>query len=170
MAIPLIQQIEEAARFTAVHAALAPEDESSVPWLLTGAVLMVQQSATLALAEAGAELPAMPGPGELVARIANADCLAQPYTAPVKPEHHRAFDAVIAARNSFMHPKPDGLALEAASLPAGLQVSVDLVRHLILTQPVRPSMVGDAHAASISHSLELVETSVDFWRTVIRAA
>jgi len=170
MATSLIQQIDETARFTAVHAALAPEDEASVPWLLTGAVLMVQQAATMALSEAGAELPVMAGPGELVARVANADYLAQPYTAPMKPDHHRALDAVIAARNSFMHPKPAGLALDMAGLPAGLDVAVGLVRHLVLTQPVRPSMVGQPQAASIRHSLELVETSVDFWKTVIGPA
>ena len=169
MAIPLIQQVEETARFTAVHAALAPEDEASVPWLLTGAVLLVQQACTLSLAEAGAALPAMPGPGELVARVSDVDHLPQPYTAPLRPEDHRALDAVIAARNSVMHPKPDGLSLAMAGLPDGLVAAGKLVRHLVLIQPVRPSMVGDAQATSIRHSLDLVETSVDFWRTVIEA-
>lgn len=167
MATPLIQQIDETARFTAVHAALAPEDEASVPWLLTGAVLMVQQACTLALAEVGAELPAMPGPGELVARVSDPDHLPEPYTAPLRPDDFRALDAVTGARNSFMHPKADGLALSLDTLPGGLMATVKLVRHLILTQPVRPSMVGKAEAASIRHSLDLIETSVDFWRTVI---
>ncbi|WP_084399351.1 hypothetical protein [Henriciella aquimarina] len=167
MAIPLIQQIDDTARFTAVHAALAPEDETSVPWLLTGAVLMVQQVATLALAEAGAELPAMPGPSELVARVANKDHLAQPYTAPLKPADHRAFQAIVEARNSVMHPGADGLSVDRAGLPEGLLVAAGLVRHLILTQPVRPSMVGAEQAASIRESLTLIETSVDFWRTVL---
>ena len=167
MAIPLIQQVGETARFTAVHAALAPEDESSDPWLLTGTVLMVQQAATLALSEAGAELPVMPGPGELVARVSDPDHLPQPYTAPLKPEELRALDVVIAARNRVMHPHPGGLDLNAAALPGGLVVAAKLVRHLILTQPARPSMVERAQAASIGESLRLLETSVDFWRTVI---
>ena len=167
MAMALIQQIDETARFTAVHAASAPEDTASVPWLLTGAVLIVQQACTLALSEAGAELPAMAGPAELVARVADAEHLAQPYTAPLKPAHHRALDAVIAARNSVMHPRPDGLAIDARALPDGLEVATGLVRHLLLTQPVRPSMVSDAEAASIRHSLDLIDMSVDFWRTVL---
>ncbi|RIJ30254.1 hypothetical protein [Henriciella mobilis] len=167
MAMTLVHQIEETARFTAVHAASAPEDAASVPWLVTGAVLMVQQACTLALSEAGAELPAMAGPAELVARVADAEHLAQPYTAPLKPAHHRALDAVIAARNSVMHPRPDGLAIDARALPDGLEVATGLVRHLLLTQPVRPSMVSDAEAASIRHSLDLIDMSVDFWRTVL---
>lgn len=170
MVTTLIEQVEETARFTAVHAALAPEDDASVPWLLTGAVLLVQQACTLALSEAGAELPAMPGPGELVARASDPAHLAQPYTAPMKPEQFRALDAVIAARNSFMHPKPDGLALEMAGLPEGLLVTCHLTRHLILTQPARPSMVSEERAASIHESLRLAESSVDFWRTVIAPA
>ncbi|MEE2877558.1 MAG: hypothetical protein VX593_01015 [Pseudomonadota bacterium] len=170
MATSLIQQINETARFTAVHAALVPEDTTSAPWLLTGAVLLVQQSCTLALSEAGAELPAMPGPAELVARVSDSQHLPQPYTAPMKPEQFRALNTMIAARNSFMHPKPDGLSLNQAELPDGVLVASHLSRHLILTQPVRPSMVGDEHAASIRESLRLVETSVDFWRTVVATA
>lgn len=167
MVTTLVQQVEETARFTAVHAALAPEDETSVPWLLTGAVLLVQQACTLALSEAGAELPAMPGPGELVARVSDPDHLAQPYTAPLKAKHHHILAAVIAARNSFMHPKPDGLALEMTGLPEGVDVAAGLVRHLLLTQPVRPSMLGSAGAASIGQSLDQITTSIDFWQTVI---
>jgi len=167
MATTLIHQIDETARFTAVHAASAPEDAASVPWRLTGAVLMVQQACTLALSEAGADLPAMPGPAELVARVADAEHLAQPFTAPLKPAHHRALDAVIAARNSFMHPRPDGLAIEARGLPDGVEVATGLVRHLILTQPVRPSMVSASEAASIRHALDHIDMSVDFWRTVL---
>lgn len=170
MTASLIQQIDQTARFTAVHAALVPDDESSAPWLVTGAVLLVQQAATLALSEADAELPVMPGPGELAVRTADAQHLPQPYTAPLKPEAFRALEAVIAARNRVMHPHPAGLELEVATLPDGLFVASRLVRHLILTQPVRPSMVSESHAKSIRESLRLMETSVDFWRTVIGVA
>ena len=85
-------------------------------------------------------------------------------------EAEARLDAVIAARNSFMHPKPDGLALEMAGLPEGLLVTCHLTRHLILTQPARPSMVSEERAASIRESLRLAESSVDFWRTVIAPA
>ncbi len=61
----LSDQIAETARFTAVHAGLVSEDDASLAWLVTGAVLMVQQACVLALSEAGAELPLMPGPASL---------------------------------------------------------------------------------------------------------
>ncbi|MEQ9314501.1 MAG: hypothetical protein RLN72_01540 [Henriciella sp.] len=169
MADSLSSLATETARFTAVHAALVTEDEASLTWLVTGAVLMVQQAAVLALSEAGADLPVLPGPGELVARVADPADLPQPYTAPLKPEDHRALDRIIAARNDVMHPKPGDLGLHAEDLPDGLMVAVKLVRHLMLTQPVRPSMVEQGDAAEMSHSLDLIESSVDFWRTVIQS-
>lgn len=169
MAHSLSSLAAETARFTAVHAALVTEDEASLNWLVTGAVLMVQQASVLALSEAGADLPVLPGPGELVARVADPANLPQPYTAPMKPEDHRALERVVAARNDVMHPKPGGLGLRAEDLPDGLVIAVKLVRHLLLTQPVRPSMVEAGDAAALAHSLDLIESSVDFWRTVIQA-
>ena len=166
MAHTLSRQIADTARFTAVHAGLVPEDEASLPWLVTGAVLMMQQACTLALHEAEAELPVMPGPGELAVRVGDEACLVQPYTVPLKPEHYRALEELINARNGVMHPKPDGLDIETGGLPDGLVVATRLVRHLVITQPVRPSMVDTDEAASIGHSLELIDSAVDFWRTV----
>ena len=166
MHIPLIKQLAETARFTAVHAGLVCEEETSLPWLVTGTVLMSQQAAVLALSEAGAELPAMGGPGELVARTADPSWLEQPFTAPLKPADHRAFGEVVAARNQVMHPRPGGLAIDRAGLPDGLLVATALVRHLLLTQPVRPSMVDRASAHAIGDSLGLIETAVDFWKTL----
>lgn len=85
MAHPLSAPLADTTKFTASHAGMVPEVDSSLPWLVTGAVLMVQQAAIMALSEAGAELPLMPGPNELVARIADATVLEQPFTAPMKP-------------------------------------------------------------------------------------
>lgn len=167
MHLPLLRQLCETTRFTAVHAGLVCEDESSLPWLVTGAVLMSQQACTLALSEAGAELPALGGPGELLARAGDPARLEQPYTAPLKPEDHRAFDVLVAARNGVMHPKPGGVALEPSGLPQGLLTVTGLVRHLVLTQPVRPSMIDMAAAATIGEGLALIETSVDFWKTLL---
>lgn len=167
MAPSLTDQIAETAKFTAVHAGLVSEDEASLAWLVTGAVLMVQQACVLSLSEAGAELPLMPGPGELVARVSDPAVLEQPYTAPMKSGDHRAFERVVAARNDVMHPKPAGLAVDAAVLPDGLIVAAKLVRHLVLTQPVRPSSVTPAAATALDNALKQVETGVEFWRTVL---
>ncbi|MGB3627468.1 MAG: hypothetical protein WA989_16680 [Henriciella sp.] len=169
MAQSLPSLINESARFTAVHAALVSDDQTSVTWLVSGAILMVQQACVLALSEAGADMPAMPGPNELVVRVADPAILPQPYTAPMKPDDHRALERVVAARNDVMHPRPGGLHLEADMLPDGVLTAVKLVRHLLLTQPVRPSMVEASDAAAVSHSLELIESSVDFWKTVLKA-
>ena len=49
----------ETVRFTAVHAARYPDDATSGPWLVTGAVLMTQQAAALALRSAGDAIPAL---------------------------------------------------------------------------------------------------------------
>lgn len=163
----LILQIEDTARFTAVHAALVSEDEASLPWLVTGAVLMAQQACVLALSEAGAEIPVMPGPAELVARVADPTVLAQPYTAPLKPAEHRAFETLAGARNRVMHPAPGGLDVEASALPAGLLVAVKLVRHLVITQPVRPGVTGLDETGAISGALGQIETGLDFWTTVL---
>ena len=167
MVQPLSQQIAETARFTAVHAGLVPEDEASLPWLVTGAVLMMQQACTLALSEAGAEIPAMPGPGELAARAGDEGVLAQPFTAPLKPADYRALETLVAARNAVMHPRPEGLDLPSEGLAEGVITAAGLVRHLVITQPVRPSMIGPGETASIGESLRQMETAADFWRTVI---
>lgn len=167
MIVSLAEQIVDTARFTAVHAGLAGEDEASLPWLVTGAVLMVQQASVLALSEAGAEIPLMPGPSELVARVGDPAYLPQPFTAPLKPEDYRAFEKVVAARNDVMHPRAHGVSPQPETLPDGLMVAVKLVRHLVLTQPVRPSMVAATEADILRAVLKQIEDSVDFWRTVI---
>lgn len=167
MAHPLSAPLADTAKFTASHAGMVPEVDSSLPWLVTGAVLMVQQAAIMALSEAGTELPLMPGPNELVARIADETVLEQPFTAPMKPADHRAFEHVVAARNDVMHPRPTGTKVDAVRLPDGLMVAVGLVRHLALTQPVRRFMVGEADQAILRDALGQIETSVSFWRTVL---
>ncbi|RIJ24212.1 hypothetical protein D1224_08210 [Henriciella barbarensis] len=166
MVHPLSRQLADTAKFTSTHAILVVETETSLPWLVTGAVLMVQQACVMALSEAGAELPAMPGPGELVARVSDAAFLEQPYTAPLRPEEHRAIERVIAARNDVMHPRPKGLSLDARALPEGLFTCTKLVRHLAITQPVRPSMMDGHDLVVIQDALGLIDTSADFWASV----
>ena len=167
MSVSLAEQIVDTARFTAVHSGLVSQDEASLPWLVTGAVLMVQQASVLALSEAGAEIPLMPGPGELVARVGDPACLPQPFTAPLRPADYRAFERVVAARNDVMHPRAHGVSLQSSTLPDGLMVAVKLVRHLVLTQPVRPSMLAETEADILRAVLKQIEENVDFWRTVI---
>ncbi len=85
----------------------------------------------------------------------------------MKPEDHRAFERVVAARNDVMHPRPAPRAIDGSVLPAGLNVAVNLVRHLVLTQPVRPSSVTPEAGALIHDALRQVDTGVDFWQTVL---
>ncbi|WP_084420651.1 hypothetical protein [Henriciella litoralis] len=167
---PISSSLADTAKFTAVHAALVSETDESLPWLVTGAVLMVQQACVMSLSEAKAEIPAMPGPAELVARVADPATLAQPYTAPLLAADHRAFERVVGARNDVMHPRASGLLLDGAPLPDGLLVAVRLVRHLAITQPVRPSMMEASDAARLGDALSQIETSIDFWRTVLPGA
>ena len=108
----------------------------------------------------------MPGPGELVARASDPAFLEQPYTAPLRPEEHRAIERVIAARNDVMHPRPKGLSLDARALPEGLFTCTKLVRHLAITQPVRPSMMDGHDLVVIQDALGLIDTSADFWASV----
>jgi hypothetical protein len=169
MAHPLSSALADTAKFTATHAGLVSETESSLAWLLTGTVLMVQQASVMALSEAGSDLPAMAGPGELVARVADPAMLEQPFTAPLKAADHRALAPVIAARNDVMHPRASGAVIDPAALPEGLSMATRLVRHLALVQPVRPSMMDPHDTATLRDALHLIETSVDFWRTVLRA-
>ncbi|MEM5515823.1 hypothetical protein WNY37_02605 [Henriciella sp. AS95] len=164
---PLSTHLADTAKFTASHAGMVPEVDSSLPWLVSGAVLMVQQACVIALSEAGAELPLMPGPNELVARVADETILAQPFTVPLKPAQHRAFEPLVAARNDVMHPRPTGLNIDAARLPDAIIVATTITRHLALTQPVRRFMIADTDQAAIKDALGQIETSVEFWRTVL---
>lgn len=167
MTHPLSLQLADTARFTATHSVIVAEMGGSLPWFLTGTVLMVQQACVMALSEAGEDLPAMAGPGELVARVSDPAVLEQPYTAPLKAENFRAFEAVVAARNDVMHPREHGLKLDPRRYPDGIRTAAGLVRHLCLVQPVRPSMMDGHDAAVLRDALELIETSVDFWQTLM---
>ena len=166
MVHPLSRELADTAKFASTHAIMVIETETSLPWLVTGAVLMVQQACVMALSEAGAELPAMPGPGELVARAADPAYLEQPFTAPLRPDDHRAIEWVVAARNDVMHPRAKGLNLDARPLPQGLLACTKLVRHLVITQPVRPSMMDGHDAVVVNDALALIETSADFWASI----
>ena len=55
MTHPLSLPLADTAKFTSTHAILVSETETSLPWLVTGMVLMVQQACVMALSEAGAE-------------------------------------------------------------------------------------------------------------------
>lgn len=167
MTHPLSLPLADTAKFTATHGVLVVETGASLPWLLTGTVLMVQQACVMALSEAGEDLPVMAGPGELVARVSDPAVLEQPYTAPMKPEDFKAFEAVVAARNDVMHPRAHGMKLDPPRYPAGIGTGVRLVRHLCLVQPVRPSMMDGHDEAVLRDSLELIETSLDFWQTLM---
>lgn len=164
---PLSHPLADTAKFTATHSVLVAEAGTSLPWLLTGVVLMVQQACVMALSEAGEALPAMAGPGELVARVGDPSVLEQPYTVMMRPEDYRAFEAVVAARNDFMHPRPHGMKLQPGRYPDGIRAGLRLVRHLALVQPVRPFMMDGHDAVVLGDSLDLIEASLDFWLTLM---
>ena len=62
MVHPLSRELADTAKFTSTHAILVSETETSLPWLVTGMVLMVQQACVMALSEAGAKVVREPGP------------------------------------------------------------------------------------------------------------
>ncbi len=150
------------ARFTAVHAGLFADQAESAPWLVTGAVLMAQQAAAMALVAAGDGVPAQAGATELVLRAASKDRLKPPFTLPMPMSARHAFDRLVESRNMFMHPRALAWHLGPNTLARGLPVSVRIVRHLVLTQPVVPHLIGTSAQADLREYLEQIGVLADF--------
>ncbi|GAB5458092.1 MAG: hypothetical protein Hens3KO_11220 [Henriciella sp.] len=147
----------ETARFTATHAGLFSQVPSSPAWLVTGASLMAQQAAALALNGAGDSVPAKVGAAELLLRAANRDRLPPPFTLPFSASARRDFDLLVEVRNSFMHPRAQSWHVTPRTLSRGLPVASAAVRHLILTQPVVPDIISPADTDTLRDCLEQIE-------------
>ncbi len=152
----------ETARFTCVHAGLCLDAPGSLPWLVTGAVLMSQQGAALALNAAGDAIPAQSGASELLLRAASKSRLAPPHTLPFGGSARRDFDLLVEARNSFMHPRAQTWHITPQTLARGLPVATRAVRHLIVTQPVMPDLIGPDAQNELQDCLEQIEALADF--------
>lgn len=153
--------LRDTVRFTATHAGLyADAPEVSGPWLVTGAVLMAQQAAALALKQAGDSIPEQAGATELLLRAASKDRLPPPFTLPFGFTARQGFDRLVEARNAFMHPRGVGWFVSAQTLSRGLPVAVAAVRHLILVQPVSPDLCQDR--TGLNDALEIIEALADF--------
>ena len=151
----------ETVRFTAVHAGLFPDArETSGPWLATGAVLMAQQAAALALTTADDAIPAQAGATELLLRAASRDRLPSPYTLPFGMAARQSFDRLVEARNSFMHPRGTAWQISDHTLSLGLPVAVQTVRHLVLVQPIEPGLIEDH--AGLQGALDDIAALADF--------
>lgn len=152
----------ETARFTAVHAGLFSDASGSLPWLVTGSVLMAQQAAALALNAGGDAIPAQVGATEILLRAASKDRFPAPYTLPLSSSARRDFDLLVESRNSFIHPRAISWHVTPRTLSRGLPVATGAVRHLILTQPVLPDLIAPQAQADLQDSLEQIEAVADF--------
>ena len=151
----------ETAQFTAHQARLYSDaPDKSAPWLVTGAVLLAQQAAALALKAADDTIPAQSGAPELLLRAANRDRLPPPYTLPFGMASRQSFDRLVDARNSFMHPRGVAWFVSDETLARGLPVATGTVRHLMLTQPVTPELCSEP--AMLSEALADIDTLADF--------
>ncbi len=153
------------ARFTATHAGLYPDQTESATWLVTGAVLMAQQAGALALTAAGELIPAQTGATELVLRAASQKRLPPPYTLPLTLSARAEFDRLVEARNAFMHPRGESWHVMPNVLARGLPVSVRIVRHLVLTQPVIPDLIARADEAVLDDYLNQIVSLAEFLET-----
>lgn len=152
----------DTARFTAAHARLYPDALESGPWLAIGGCLMAQQAAALALIAAGDVIPAKAGGAELLMRAATPARLPAPYTLPWSHQTRRMFDALIAARNAYLHPREEAWSVDTATLGSGLASVCDMAAHLILVQPIRGDLVSPHVARSLRESLEDIRALAEF--------
>lgn len=152
----------DAARFTAGRIALFSAEASPDPWLVTGAVLMAQQAAAIALRAAGDAIPAQVGATEILLRAAHKDRLPAPYTLPFGAASRSGFDRLVEARNTFMHPRGLTWYVSVDTLGRGLPVASAAVRHLILTQPVLPNLVSPDDQAALDRYLAELDALAEF--------
>ena len=149
-------------RYTAVHAGRYAEDETSAPWLVTGAVLMAQQAAAISLRAAGDSIPAQAGATELLLRASSKDRLPAPFTLPFSSAARQSFDQLVKARNAFMHPRALDWHVSRKTLVRGLPISTRIVRHLILIQPILTDLVSPSQQREIESGLSDIEAFVEY--------
>lgn len=132
------------------------------PWVPTGAVLMAQQAAVIALRAAGDTIPAQAGGTELLLRAASKDRLPAPFTLPFNAAARHAFDRLVDARNAFMHPRGATWFVSAQTLARGIPVASGVVRHLILTQPVLNNLISPAEQDRLREDLNAIDAFAAF--------
>ncbi len=132
------------------------------PWVATGGVLMAQQAAVIALRAAGDTIPAQAGGTELLLRAASKDRLPAPFTLPFTASARHAFDRLVDARNAFMHPRGVTWFISAQTLASGMPVAANVVRHLILTQPVLNNLVSPSEQDRLRQDLQAIDAFSDF--------
>ncbi len=123
---------------------------------------MAQQAAAIALKAAGDGIPAQAGATEIVLRAASKDRLPVPYTLPFGSSNRRDFERLVEARNGFMHPRALSWHVTPQTLARGLPVAVNIVRHLVLTQPIVPDLIGVDEQTSLHDCLEQIAALADF--------
>ena len=139
----------ETVRFTAARFEACSTETAFDPWVVTGAVLVAQQAAVLALRAAGDAIPAQAGGTELLLRAASKDRLPAPFTLPFGAAARQSFDRLVEARNAFMHPRGVLWHISADTLHRAMPVATRTVRHLILTQPILPDLVSPDQQAML---------------------
>jgi len=152
----------ETVRFTAVHAGQYPDHETSAPWLITGAVLMAQQAAAIALRAAGDSIPAQVGAAEILLRAASKDRLPAPFTLPFGTAARQGFDRLVEARNTFAHPRGTTWFASSDTLSRGVPIAVRTVRHLILVQPILNDLVSPHQQDLLYSGLDAIHTLMEF--------
>lgn len=153
----------EAVTFTSMATGMSWHINSLAPMMVTGAALMAQQAAAIALRAAGDIIPAQAGATELVLRAANRERLPPPHTLPFQSEARHAFDRMVAARNKFMHPRGESWEVAPAVLGRGLMTSVRIVRHLILIQPILPDLIPARDQKEFASDLQIIDDFGDFY-------
>ena len=160
--LPPETALVDTVRFTAARAETCLDDPACLPWLVTGAVLMAQQAAAIALRAVGDTIPEKSGATEILLRAAHADRLPSPYTLPLPSHARRCFDALVDARNAHMHPRAGAWHVSPPTLARGLPVATAAVRHLILMQPVVPDLVTPSAVGALSEDLSAIEALAEF--------
>ena len=141
---------------------LCVSEEAFDPWVPTGAVLMAQQAAVIALRAAGDTIPAQAGGTELLLRAASKDRLPAPFTLPFSAAARHAFERLVDARNAFMHPRGATWFVSAQTLARGIPVATAVVRHLILTQPVLNNLISPAEQDRLREDLTAIDAFAAF--------
>ncbi|MBR9833639.1 MAG: hypothetical protein GYB42_00235 [Alphaproteobacteria bacterium] len=161
-ALPPEEALVETAGFAAVHAGLCLDAPASLPWLVSASVLMAQQACALALKAAGDHVPTQAGATELLLRASARARLPAPHTLPFSGASRRSFDALVEARNAHMHPRAAIWHITPPTLARGLPAACDVVRHLILVQPVLPDMVSPTGQKALDEHLRGIEALAEF--------
>lgn len=154
--------LSSTAAYTAERAGVIDGSNCADPWLVCSAVLMAQQAAALALRAAGDTIPVQCGATELLLRAASKDRLPAPYTLPFASQNRQDFSRLVEARNAFMHPRGGMWDIDPLFLSAGLSVSAQVVRHVILIQPILPDLIDPKAQEKLREDLNFLDRVAEF--------